>query len=453
MTDADLTPPRRDGLAGTLAAPPTRAAEWRAHWPLVLAAFVGISLPIVPYNALGLFIEPLSKEFGWSRTLIAAGGSMAAAVTIPLAPFFGALVDRWGARRLALPGLILTGLMIAAFSLANGSAVQWLALWGVYALVGLLLKSTLWTAAVSGVFTAGRSLALSCTLSGMALAAIGAPPVARWLIDAYGWREAWRYLAVGWTLPAFVLCVFFLFDVHDRRRRPATATTGEAPELEGLSIRQALRSLPLYRIALATLLTLLFSSSLIIHKVPLLTEAGVSRETAALLASLAGVAGVVGGLTTGWLMQRFDAGWVAGITNALMALALVFLLEPFRTPTLIVAAMLVVGYAGGTKVQICAYLTSVYAGMKNYGKIFGVMGSIIAVTGAIGPLFGGIMYDVAGSYTLLIWSGIPASLLAGALLIRLGPFPDWARAMTTRRGPRNRGTTRSAAAKSLDATP
>ena len=100
------------------------------------------------------------------------------------------------------------------------------------------------------------------------------------------------------------------------------------------------------------------------------------------------------------------------------------------------------GYAGGTKLQICAYLTSIYGGLRNYGKIYGVMASIIAVTGAIGPLFGGIMYDLAGSYDTLILSGIPMSLLAAVLLIRLGPFPEWAQAATRQTARRGRRVAR-----------
>jgi MFS family permease len=67
--------------------------------------------------------------------------------------------------------------------------------------------------------------------------------------------------------------------------------------------------------------------------------------------------------------------------------------------------------------------------MKNFGKIFGVMASIISLAGSLGPLLGGIAYDVSGSYDLLILIGIPASLVGGLLLVRLGPFPEWSRAL------------------------
>lgn len=405
----------------------TAAQEWRAYWPMVLAAFVSLGFPIMPYNSLGLFIEPLSHEFGWSRTIVTAGASLAAILAVPCSPFIGALVDRWGVRRLALPGLILTASAMAAFGLATGSPGQWLMLWGMYAVVALLLKSTIWTAAISHAFTAGRSVALAVVLSGgTGFSAAITPPLAEWLIDEHGWRAAYWLLAVGWGAPAFLLSLLFLRDIRGGRdMRQAAGHAVTAVDLPGLTVRQALRSPPLIRIAIATFFTLILTSALIVHKVPLLTEAGVTRQTAAWLTSLSGIAGLVGGLTTGWLLGRFNVGLVGGITNAAMAVSLVPLLEPFRTPTLIVLSMLVVGYAGGTKLQMCSYLTGLYGGMRNYGKIFGLMASIIAFTGAMSPMFGSAIYDLSGSYTLLILIGIPLSLISSFLLFGLGPIPDW----------------------------
>jgi predicted MFS family arabinose efflux permease len=409
---------------------PSRGAEWKAHWPVVLAAFVGFSFPAMAIHSTGLVIEPLSQEFGWSRAQITAGVSLSGALSVPLSPLVGALLDRWGVRRVALPGAILASLAVAAFSLANGLFWQWMVLWAIFGLTQLLVKSTIWTMSVTGAFTVGRSMALGVALCGTAFAAALTPPLTRWITDTYGWREAYLCLGLGWGLPMFLCSLFFLREIRGHKpRAEGGAAAAPAPDLPGLSVREAARSLPLIRIGLATLVTLMLGASLVVHKVPILTEAGVTRETAALLASLSGIAAIAGKLVTGWLMERFDAGLIGGITNGISALALILLLEPFRTPTLIVVSMVVVGYAGGTKLQICAYLTGIYAGMRNFGKIFGVMASIIAVAGSLGPLLGGIAYDVAGDYNLLIICGIPASLLAGLLLIRLGPFPEWSRAL------------------------
>ncbi len=400
--------------------------EWKAYWPLVLACSVGFSFHSVATYSLGLFMTPLSNEFGWNRTQISAGLTVAALLAIPLSPIVGAMIDRWGSRRLAIPGLVLTGGAIAGFGLANGSMTQWLFLWTTYAVLSLGIKSTMWTAAISSMFASSRGMALAVTLSGTAVAQILSPPITHWLIDSLGWRQAFFWLGVGWAAPALVLCVLFLYDAHDRRRAAAKAgKPSPVGELTGLSVAQAVRSRALWQVAIATLIIMVLTIGFIVHQVPILTEAGVSRERAAWLASFAGVAGITGKLFTGYLLDRFRANWIGGITMGIAALAFVLLLEPFRSPTAILVAMFVIGYSSGCKLQICAYLTSRYGGMKNFGKVFGVMSSLIAVGAGIGPVLAGAVHDISGSYTPMVLAGIPAALFAGVLLLLLGPYPVW----------------------------
>lgn len=403
-----------------------RSVEWQAHWPLVAACFLGVSYPAIAYYSMGLFIEPLTAEFGWTRTQVSAGASISSLILIVLAPFAGALIDRWGVRWLALPGIVLTSLSIASFSLANGDATQWLMLWIVFAFCQACLKTTIWTAAVSYKFNAARSLALAIVLCGISFASALTPPLTQWLIETLGWRKAYVALSFGWATPVLILCVLFLHD-HRSARAGTTGADSGAPvmELRGLSLGQALKNLTIVRIGLATLITLLLTGGLVVHQVPLLIEAGLTRTSAAYLASLAGIAAIGGSLISGWLMDRFHAGLVGAVTNVAAALALVLLLEPIRTPQLIVVAMLVIGYTTGMKLQLCGYLTGIYAGLRNYGKIFGIMASIIAIASAVGPLFGGMIFDNTGSYNLMIWVSIPASLVSAMLLVGLGPYPDW----------------------------
>jgi len=416
--------------------PSDRAAEWKAHWPLVLTAFVGLSLTSVVINSTGLVIAPIEKEFGWSRTQVTAGTSLATLLAIPLSPFVGALIDRWGVRKLAIPGTLLASLGIGGIALANGSTAQWLALWIYYGLAALLIKATIWTAAVTGAFTAGRSLAISVILCGTAFASIACPPLMQFVTDNYGWREGFVTIAVLWGVPAFLLSWFCLFDAHDRKAdAEREGQPAKALDLPGMSIGEAVRSFTLWRIGLATLIMLLLSSALIVHKVPMLTEFGVSRAIAAWLVSLTGAAAVVGKLVTGWMMERWDAGLVGSATNFATALAMIMLLEPFRSPVTIVCAIMVVGYAGGTKLQLCVYLTGIYAGMRNYGKIFGVMSSIVAVAGGLGPVVGGAVYDAFAGYDALIMMAIPASLLSAVLILRLGPYPEWSKALEAGKKP------------------
>jgi predicted MFS family arabinose efflux permease len=406
----------------------TPAAEWRAHWPLVLAATVGMSFHSVMSHGLGLFMGPLQNEFGWSRGQISLGLTIAAMLSLPLSPIVGAMVDRWGSRRLALPGVILSAGAIALFSTLSGSVAQWLSLWLGYALVAMLLKTTIWSAAVSSTFNASRGLALAFALSGTAIAQVLVPPLAQYLIADFGWRTAYAVLGIGWGSLTFILLFLFFFDARDRRRLRREASTGHAEIGGGLGFREAFRNVALIRIAAATLISCLLNIAILVHQVPILVESGIARENAAYLASLAGVAGIIGKIVTGWLLDRVNGGWIGGVSLSLPAVGFLLILEPMGTSAAVVLAMVLIGYAAGTSLQICAYLTTRYGGMRNFGKIFGVMASLIAVGGGLGPTVAAIVHDTFGSYVPLLLVSIPASVISGLLIVGLGPYPDWTEA-------------------------
>ena len=408
---------------------PTARQEWSRNWTLVLAAGIGVSFFSFMSPALGLFFDALHAEFGWSRTQLTMGMTFGALITVFGSPFVGSLIDRWGSRRLALPGLVATMLTIAGFSLANGSVTQWIGLWIVFGLISLTVKTTIWTIAVAGVFSASRGLALGVTLSGTALAQVVVAPLGNWLISTQGWRAAFMWLGLGWGGIALIASLWFLYDVHDQRRAAARANptdvVAEIPDLHGLTIGQAWRDSALWRVGIATLLILTVTIAVTVHQFPILVDAGLVRSEAAWVGSLVGIAGIVGKLVTGWLLDRFHARWVGGITLASTAIAYPLLIKGFAPAIVVILAIMVSGYAAGTKIQICNYLTARYAGMRNYGAIFGMMASMIALAGAIGPIIGGISFDLAGSYEPLLWGGAIISLISGALIFSLGRYPTW----------------------------
>lgn len=413
-------------------ATPTAAQEWKSGWTLVLASAVGFSFFSVLLAGTGLFMEPLARDFGWSRTLLSAGPSIATAVTAVLSPFYGALIDKFGTRKMALPGILVTIASVAAFSFANGSAAQWILLWLIFGLVSTSIKSTVWTAAVAGVFSQGRGLALGVTVAGTAVAQTLVPPVGNFLIEEVGWRGAFVWLALGWGGLTFLVCWLFLFDVHDRTkarlRREGSGGQGEAPvavNLPGLTTAEAWRNTALWRVAISTFIVMLLTIGLGIHLFPILTEAGISRENAAWLTSLTGIAGIVGKLVTGVLLDRYRPNWIGGLTMGVTAIAFFLLIDGIRSFGLIIFAMLVNGYAAGTKMQICGYLTAGYGGMKNFGKIYGAIAALVALASGLGPVLAGLIYDIAGGYGPFLVVGAIGCVIGGSLLVSLPAYPRW----------------------------
>jgi len=432
---------RKEDLLANSTTPPGALEEWRHHWPLVLTTSIGFSFHSIATYASGLFIEPLEQEFGWSRSQISIGLAIAAIATVPLSPVVGAFIDKWGSRRIALPGLVLTACSLAAFGTVSNSMAHWIALWCAYAFIGLSVKSTVWTHAISSTFNAGRGLALAVMLSGTALAQALVPPSARWLIADVGWREAWFWLGFGWCMPALLLAFFFL---KDRPRGEPDGTPGPAPAADdrhgdarrdavrrdavrrggaqrdegSMTIGQAMRDPALLKLALATFIMMTLGLAVIVHLVPILSERGLTRETAAWVAGLSGIAGIAGKLITGALMDKLDGAKVGAVTLGSAALGFMLMVLP-TGDTGTIAGAAIVGYAVGTKLQVTAYLTSHLTGMRSFGKIFGLMNSVTAFSAGLGPFLSGVVYDNSGSYTYLLMAGIPGSIISASLIMSL----------------------------------
>lgn len=404
------------------------SGEWKQGWGIVLAACLGFSFTGMASGSISIFMGPLSEEFGWSRTLISSGFTISALITGLLSAPMGAVIDRFGSRRIAIPGVIGTTLCFAAFSLANGSLGQWLALWVIFALVALLVKPAVWMVAVVGAFTTGRGLALGIAIAGTAAAQIIMPPLATWLIGAFDWRMAYPLLGFGWGGATLVICWLFFFDPRHRRDEASgdgQTTSGSAAAVPGLTIPEAWRSPTLWWIALSTLITMGLTSGLGVHQFEILHEAGVTRTYAAWLTSLAGIAALLGKLVTGLLLDRFRPNVVGGLSLAASALAFGLLFAESKSPGLIVVAMFINGYTQGAKLQIIGYLTSAYAGLRNFGAIYGAMGTAVAIGSGIGPLIAGVAYDHAGNYGAFLILGTAGSIISGLVVLSLPAYPKW----------------------------
>lgn len=403
--------------------PMTARQEWKSHWPLVLAGMIGMSFYSIITYTLGVFMEPLENEFGWSRTQISVGLTIFMLTAFVGGPLIGAVIDRIGTRRVALPGLALHALIFAAFGFANGSVVQWLFLWSVMAVVALATKGLIWSAAVSSTFTVSRSLALAVMLMGTALGQ-ASPIVANWLIENTGWRMAYVWLGLGWGGIAFLLVLLFFFDARDRNRKNGDAAQRPV-SLSGLSSAEAIRSSRIWRIGIANVCMTFVAGGVSVHLVPVLTETGAERSVAVAIAASAGISSIAGKLLAGVVLDRIQSNIIPFGAFAAPAIGYFLLLDTFNSNAMLTLGVLIMAFAGGAGFQITIYLVSRYGGMKNFGKIYGTISSAIMLGAALGPLASGMLYDATGSYQLMIMAAIPVILISASLFLGLGPYPEF----------------------------
>ncbi len=407
-------------------APLTAGQEWRRYWPLVAAAMIGASFNSIPTATLGLFIDPLRGEFGWSSTDISFGVTIFAGISIFLTPFVGVLADRFGGRLVAIPGLALCGIAFAAFATQTGWLGLWMIIWVFYTLASLLIRTIVWNRTVSSVFNAGRGLALALVVAGLSLPLVVAPPLTEWLISNFGWRTAYVALGLGWTGLALMLVIPFFKPPGGSRTQQAAQQqdTAPPPDQGGIGVTEALRSPRMLRIAAAVALQALINAAVSIHLVPLLASEGISRMEAASIAAFLGVANLAGNLGAGWLADRVTSPLLPLAAYCLPAAGFAVLLNAGGSMPMIFLAATLLGLGGGGALQLGIYLTSRYAGVRNFATIYGFINSLQTLTSGIGPIAAAYVFDTSGNYTQFLWAGIPVYILSGLLVFGLGRYPD-----------------------------
>jgi MFS family permease len=402
-------------------APVGAAAEWRLHWPLAFVAALGFASSGLTTHAMGPLMVPLQAEFGWSRAQVSAGLTVCSLGSVLFLSLMGMLVDRWGARRVGLAGVLLMPAAFAALATATGSVANWLILWCGMAFGALWVSGTTWTPAVASRFDAGRGMAIALTASGGALSLVIFPPLVTVLMQSFGWRAACMITAAIVAPVLFLLVFLFFRDARDER-----VETDVPVELTGVSLSEALRMRALYALLLAGGAFTFSLVGTIIHIVPMMISLGDTPVTAAWIASVAGISSIVGRLATGVLLDRFP-GWLVGAGAYLLPIvACLLLLSAGSDLTVQVAAAIIFGLSMGAELDVVTYLATRYFGMKHIGTMLGVVMSATSAGLATGPLVAGAIFDRFDGYGPFMMITIGLMLVSGFALLSLRRAPVFA---------------------------
>ena len=397
----------------------TPSGEWRNNWPVVLAAFAGMATGSVHIYSLGAFVAPLEAEFGWSRSEITLGLTIASISGGLMSPFVGIIVDRVGSRRIGVPGVLLFLGMIALLSTATDQIWTWWALWFALSLGALCIKPTIWTAAVASRFVRQRGLALAATLSGPGLTSSLTPIVATTLIALVGWRLAYVGMAGLIAIIVFPLLFLFLKDSVDLK----TATTTRHEQFHRAEkIGKAFLSFPFLCLATTAFSFAIAILAIGVNLLPILEWTGIARQEAAFVAGTLGIASIIGRLCTGLLLDRYDAHLIGACCVLFpISAAVGFLWFPGSIPIAVLTVFLT-GLASGAEFDVIAYLTARHFGIARYGTIFGTLAGLLILSAAIGPTAANYIFDVTASYELVLLISVPMYVVASLSLAALGRF-------------------------------
>ena len=203
-----------------------------------------------------------------------------------------------------------------------------------------------------------------------------------------------------------------------------TKATQPGSQEPGLSRREAWHTGSFWLIASAFFLMSVSVHGCLIHLVPMLTDRGVSAQSAALATSLLGGALLVGRVGAGYLLDRFFASYVAICFLCGAALG-IFMLWSGVVGGLAFGAAILLGLGLGGETDFMPYLVSRYFGLRAFGEIYGYILATWGLGGVIGPLVMGMGFDTTGSYRLVLAGFVVATLAAAGVMSQLGPYRVW----------------------------
>jgi MFS family permease len=402
-------------------------------WWVVLAAGLGLALHAGPLivPTFGVFLKPLSQEFGWSRTQISLAFSLfTLGITIAM-PLIGRLVDRYGARTVIVRAVLLFGLGVFSLSFLSAHLWHFYALYLFLGVVGSGTAMVPYTKVLSRWFDRKRGLALGLAAATFSVSAALMPPFVHTLIASVGWRRAYQILGllvIGIIIPVVVRWLKESPQVmglapDGETIEPAEAATHGSAE-DGMSFQEARQTETFWLMGGAFFLISVGFHGSIIHLVPMLTDRGFSAQSAALVAALPAGAGLIGKIGIGYLLDRCFAPYVAVCFFCGFALGL-FLLWSGMTGSVVLMAVVLVGLGIGAELDVMPYVVSRYFGLRAFGEIYSYTFALFTLGGVIGPLLMGTGFDATGSYRLALGVFVLAALTAAGLMARLGPYRTW----------------------------
>jgi MFS family permease len=147
------------------------------------------------------------------------------------------------------------------------------------------------------------------------------------------------------------------------------------------------------------------------------------RNTAAAAVGVMGITSIAGRLVTGLLLDRWNGPLIGAVSFGLPVIAACFWLNFDGTLLSAVVIAACLGLSLGAEIDIIAYLSTRYFGLKNYGAIFGTIVGVLAFGGGVGPTLAGLVYDKTHSYGIFAWATMPAFILSAAMIGSLGRYP------------------------------
>jgi MFS family permease len=368
------------------------ASMWRTCGWVLLGSALILALSLGVRHGFGLFLAPMSAEFGWGREVFAFAIALQNLIWGLAQPFTGALADRFGAAKVVLiggvlyaAGLICMGLSDSAVTLSLSAGL----------LIGIGLSGTSFSVILGVV---GRAVPPEKRSMGMGIASAAGSfgqfamlPGTLGLIGWLGWSTA--LLALGLLVALIVPLVSMLKD------KPLPVLGHE--QTLGEALREACSHSGFWLLAFGFFVCGFQVVFIGVHLPAYLVDQHLPATVGTTVLALIGLFNIFG---------TYTAGWLGGRMSKPRLLTGLYLLR-----AVVIALFLAMGFLWLSTVPLTNGTVATLFGVRNLSMLGGIVFLFHQLGSFLGGWLGGVVYDRTGSYDLIWQVAILLSLMAAAL--------------------------------------
>ena len=397
----------------------------RFHYGFVIVAlcFIISVVALGTSASFGVFMEPMLKELGWTRSSISASFSLSNLIAGVAGILAGRLTDKLGPRLV----LTATGLCMGAGYLLMPlvhEPWQMYLFYGVFNGIGIAGTIVPISSISIRWFTTRRAMVSGIISSGMAVGTIIFSQLSGWLITVRDWR--FTFIVVGIiTLVVTVICAQFLKRDPQSVGQLPFGETGRTDVVSlkkpvtGLTLAQSVKKIQFWLFYAANVLGATAVFALTAHIVIHARGLHIPNAAAVTLMSFISITSILSRMTMGFVADKIGHRTTITLGMSLLLISLVCLIFAADYWMLVIFA-LVFGFSWGTFFVPVSPLTAELFGVKSLGSVFGLLNTSLTAGAAIGPVLAGYIYDINGSY---LWAFIllaAFTFLAVILMLVLG---------------------------------
>lgn len=393
-------------------------------WWITAGTFVVLFVGLCSgFYTLSVFLEPLEKTFGWTRTQISLGFTIAAVLVGLFSPLVGVAVARFGVKKVQLFGAVVAGtaLILASF-------IQ--TLWQYYTIyilmavglasVGLVPSQTI----ISHWFDKRRGTAMGLIMMGVGLGGMVMVFLATKISVVYGWRST--YLLLGGLVLGIVVPVILIIIKNKPEElglvpdgiAASKSEASASQKLKGFTVKEAFMTLPFNLTCLIMALFSIILGGLTMHAIALFRSYGV--EQAGMMWSLTLGASVLGRITFGYLSDKISKKSLILVSWLFHIIGFGCIIISAGMSWFVWGLVIFYGLALGSFVTLLPLFLGERFGVEHFSKLIGIIGLCQVIGLAVGSVLLGKIFDATKSYANALTIMLVLSIVALVVTVCIG---------------------------------